>query len=93
MTLHIILFNFRVETKYLITTHFDEKHTNQNVTCCCECLEVIPKGSNRLRRHILKSHHSATGIDAYCYSGVKLAMKIYFDNFNFQYIEIFYQFF
>ena len=61
MTLHIILFNFRVETKYLITTHFDEKHATQNVTCCCECLEVIPKGSNRLRRHILKSHHSATG--------------------------------
>ena len=47
----------------MITTHFEEKHSNQNVTCCCECLEIIPKGSNRLRRHILKSHHSATGIE------------------------------
>ena len=47
----------------MITTHFEERHANQNVTCCCECLEVIPKGSNRLRRHILKSHHSATGLE------------------------------
>merc|ERR1719273_334075 len=50
----------RIETKCMVTSHFAEKHSNQNITCCCECLEVIPKGSNRLRRHILKAHHSAT---------------------------------
>ena len=29
------------------------------MTCCCECSQVIPNGNNRLRRHILKFHHSA----------------------------------
>ena len=54
------LCNSTIPTKYLVTSHFEEFHSENNVTCCCECLELIPKGSDRLRRHILQVHHSAT---------------------------------
>ena len=54
------LCNSTIPTKYLVTSHFEEFHGENNVTCCCECLELIPKGSDRLRRHILQVHHSAT---------------------------------
>ena len=48
-----------IDNKYSVTTHFEDAHGGQNVTCCCECALVIPKGNNRLRRHILKFHHTA----------------------------------
>ena len=51
--------NENIFTKYLLTSHFEECHSDQNLTCCCECLELIPKGNNRLRQHILKTHHTA----------------------------------
>ena len=51
--------NENILTKYLLTSHFEERHSDQNLTCCCECLELIPKGNNRLRQHILKTHHTA----------------------------------
>ena len=54
------LCNSTIPTKYQVTSHFEEFHSENNVTCCCECLELIPKGSDRLRRHILQVHHSAT---------------------------------
>ena len=54
------LCNNTIPTKYSVTSHFEEFHSENNVTCCCECLELIPKGSDRLRRHILQVHHSAT---------------------------------
>lgn len=53
------LCNGTIETKFLVTEHFAKEHTDLNVTCCCECSQVIPNGNNRLRRHILKFHHSA----------------------------------
>ena len=53
------LCNQQVVSKYLLTSHFDQHHSEQNLTCCCECLELIPKGNNRLRQHILKTHHTA----------------------------------
>ena len=54
------LCNSTIPNKYSVTSHFEEFHSENNVTCCCECLELIPKGSDRLRRHILQVHHSAT---------------------------------
>ena len=54
------LCNVTIPNKYQVTSHFEEFHSENNVTCCCECLELIPKGSDRLRRHILQVHHSAT---------------------------------
>ena len=53
------LCNTIVENKFLVTEHFANAHSDLNVTCCCECSQVIPNGNNRLRRHILKFHHSA----------------------------------
>ena len=53
------LCNITIETKFLVTEHFAKEHADLNVTCCCECTQVIPNGNNRLRRHILKFHHSA----------------------------------
>ena len=44
----------------MFTPHFDEEHVDQNVTCCCECLQVLPKGNDRLRKHFLQVHHSAS---------------------------------
>ena len=51
--------NVIIENKSLVTEHFDTIHSDLNVTCCCECSQLIPNGNNRLRRHILKFHHSA----------------------------------
>ena len=51
--------NVTIESKYLVTEHFAKDHAELNATCCCECSQVIPNGNNRLRRHILKFHHSA----------------------------------
>ena len=51
--------NVVIENKFLVTEHFDTIHSDLNVTCCCECSQLIPNGNNRLRRHILKFHHSA----------------------------------
>ena len=51
--------NVLIENKFLVTEHFDTIHSDLNVTCCCECSQLIPNGNNRLRRHILKFHHSA----------------------------------
>ena len=51
--------NVIIENKFLVTEHFDTIHSDLNVTCCCECSQLIPNGNNRLRRHILKFHHSA----------------------------------
>ena len=48
-----------IDNKYCVTSHFDAEHSDLNVTCCCGCLQVIPNGADRLRRHILQAHHSA----------------------------------
>ena len=53
------LCNVVVGNKFLVTQHFSNAHSDLNVSCCCECSQVIPNGNNRLRRHILKFHHSA----------------------------------
>ena len=53
------LCNAVIETKFQVTEHFASIHSDLNVTCCCECSQIIPNGNNRLRRHILKFHHSA----------------------------------
>ena len=51
--------NEHIATKYQLTSHFEQHHSEQGLTCCCECLELVPKGNNRLRQHILKTHHTA----------------------------------
>ena len=48
-----------IESKRLVTQHFEESHADLGKTCCCECLLVMPRENNRLRRHIIKTHHSA----------------------------------
>ena len=48
-----------IESKRDVTKHFDEHHLDTGKTCCCECLMVLPKENNRLRRHFIKTHHSA----------------------------------
>ena len=55
------LCNITIQNKRLVTAHFEQEHGNQNITCCCECLEIIPKdNTDKLRRHILTVHHSAS---------------------------------
>ena len=68
----------QVETKYLVTGHFDEVHRDQNVTCCCECLEIMPKGNRMLRRHILKCHHTASSSLVCPDCGLKCAGNVQF---------------
>ena len=72
------LCNQHISTKYLLTSHFEISHSEQNLTCCCECLELIPKGNNRLRQHILKTHHTAA-ISLVCPDcGLKCAGNVQF---------------
>ena len=47
----------KVNNKRLMTKHFFDNHEGQ--TCCPQCLLVMPLEKLRLRRHILKNHHSA----------------------------------
>lgn len=44
--------------KNKVTGHFSEVHGSEN-TCCCECLEIIPKNNNKLRKHMLKKHNES----------------------------------
>ena len=67
-----------IDTKYLVTRHFDEVHGDQHTTCCCECLEVIPKGNRMLRRHILKFHHTASSSFVCPDCGLKCAGNVQF---------------
>ena len=67
-----------IGTKYLVTRHFDDVHGEQNTTCCCECLEVIPKGNRMLRRHILKFHHTASSSFVCPDCGLKCAGNVQF---------------
>ena len=46
-----------VPNRRLVTQHFTECHEGK--TCCPECLVIIPIEKNRLRRHIIRKHHSA----------------------------------
>ena len=72
------LCNQHISTKYLLTSHFEDCHSEQNLTCCCECLALIPKGNNRLRQHILKTHHTAA-ISLVCPDcGLKCAGNVQF---------------
>ena len=48
-----------IPARRFVTQHFAEVHIGEGKTCCCECLLVIPNENNRLRRHIIKKHHSA----------------------------------
>merc|ERR1711899_70136 len=48
-----------IASKFSVTDHFAKEHANLKVTCCCECSEIIPLGNKRLRRHILRFHHTA----------------------------------
>ena len=68
----------QIGSKYLVTGHFNEMHGDQNVTCCCECLEVIPKGNRMLRRHILKFHHTASSSFVCPDCGLKCAGNVQF---------------
>ena len=46
-------------SKVDLTDHFKEKHSEENKTCCCECLLVVSNEDGVLRKHITKCHHAA----------------------------------
>ena len=48
-----------IGSKRGVTQHFAEVHIGEGRTCCPECLLVMPNENNRLRRHIIKTHHTA----------------------------------
>jgi len=48
-----------LESKRVLTQHFALHHADTGKTACCECLQIMPVENDRLRRHMIKNHHTA----------------------------------